>query len=215
MSRQACSDGETIYHVDDRRRSPRIRHTLRAVRTEFREIVTVGEQEAALAGFRSNGIESARDHFRNAWEDRHGTPWGGWAWLTWFEADASDSPVKRRWTNRRALAGEAPADESPRGGHPGPFGGPGYAPAAPKRAAARDHDVRYLLGRCANGAERDGGRVRHAVRDHRALCEAAPGRRSAGWSPHQADDCVTCRQCLKKLAAEDREKMQTDRSKRS
>lgn len=98
-----CSDGETIYRADDRHGSrrwtssatmpdKRVRHKLRAVRAEFREIASIREREAALAGFRSNGIEAARYHFRNAWEERYGTPWGGWAWLTWFEAVALGEP---------------------------------------------------------------------------------------------------------------------------
>lgn len=115
----------------------------------------------------------------------------------------------------QALARESEAGGPSRGGHSGPSGGPGWAPAAPESAPARDYDVRYLLGRCANGVERDGGRLRHAVRGPRALCDAAPGRRSAGWSPPQAGDRTTCRRCLKKLSAEDREKMRTNQDKKS
>ena len=48
-----------------------------------------------------------------------------------------------------------------------------------------------LAGRCANGFERDGGRLHHVIpgessRDlhhRRALCGAAPGRRSVGFEP--------------------------------
>lgn len=57
-----------------------------------------------------------------------------------------------------------------------------------------------LTGRCANGAERDSGRLYHAVPDdgYIALCGAKPGRRSAGWSSHLGTE-VTCRRCLRKL----------------
>lgn len=103
----------------------------------------------------------------------------------------------------RGLAAHLPPSEPQRGGHPGPFGGPGYAPPSPPEPP-RDHDVCYLLGRCADGAERDGGRLRHAVRGYRALCRATHGRQSAGWSAHQANAYVTCPRCLKKLSAEQR-----------
>lgn len=63
--------------------------------------------------------------------------------------------------------------------------------------------ARYKIGRCANGAERDGGYVRHAILKNEctAVCGVTPGRSSAGWS-HEAEplDKVTCPQCLKKLA---------------
>lgn len=57
----------------------------------------------------------------------------------------------------------------------------------------------YLAGRCANGAERDGGTLYHAVRGWRALCGAEPGRASAGWSSHLGTK-ATCPRCLAKLA---------------
>ena len=59
-----------------------------------------------------------------------------------------------------------------------------------------------LTGRCLNGAERDRGKRVHAVADGawKALCGAAPGRHSAGWSSHP-DPEVTCPRCLKKLDA--------------
>lgn len=64
--------------------------------------------------------------------------------------------------------------------------------------------ARYKIGRCANGAERDGGYVRHAILKNgcTAVCGAQPGRSSAGWS-HEAEtlDKVSCPKCLKKLAA--------------
>ena len=54
-----------------------------------------------------------------------------------------------------------------------------------------------MTGRCATGAEKDGGRLFHAVKDYRALCRAKPGRMS-GWSDKEGEK-VTCRRCLKKL----------------
>lgn len=60
----------------------------------------------------------------------------------------------------------------------------------------------YKIGRCANGAERDGGHIRHAIDNGAwtAVCGAKPGRASAGWS-HEAEpaDKVNCPRCLKKL----------------
>jgi hypothetical protein len=60
---------------------------------------------------------------------------------------------------------------------------------------------RRLLGRCANGAERDTGRVAHAVQgaNWSALCGAKPGRRSAGWSEYEAP-LVTCARCARRWA---------------
>jgi hypothetical protein len=62
----------------------------------------------------------------------------------------------------------------------------------------------YLAGRCANGAERDGGTRYHAipVGSWKALCGAEPGRRSAGWSENgftQSHE-VTCPRCPRKVA---------------
>jgi hypothetical protein len=59
-----------------------------------------------------------------------------------------------------------------------------------------------LAGRCANGAERDGGSKYHAVAGYVALCGAKPGRRSAGWSLYPGD-MVTCPRCRRKLEADD------------
>lgn len=61
----------------------------------------------------------------------------------------------------------------------------------------------YLAGRCANGAERDGGTLYHAVRGWRALCGAEPGRTSAGWSSHLGTTATRPR-CLRKLARSER-----------
>src|SRR5688572_12887157 len=55
-----------------------------------------------------------------------------------------------------------------------------------------------LAGRCADGFERDGGSLYHAVKGWSALCGAKPGRRSAGWSEHQGDR-VTCPKCQRKI----------------
>jgi hypothetical protein len=59
---------------------------------------------------------------------------------------------------------------------------------------------RRLAGVCADGAERGGGTVFHAVAvgAWRAACGAEPGRRSAGWSD-SAGDAVTCPRCLRKI----------------
>ena len=70
--------------------------------------------------------------------------------------------------------------------------------------------ARCLAGRCANGAERDGGRLWHALpaEEWQALCGAQPGRRSAGWGswvrlPGEglAVTCPRCRQRLARLQA--------------
>jgi hypothetical protein len=66
---------------------------------------------------------------------------------------------------------------------------------------------RRLTGRCSNGAERDGGRLYHAVPDAgypnfaRALCGAKPGRLSSGWDDDSEGAEVTCKRCVRKLAA--------------
>jgi hypothetical protein len=59
-----------------------------------------------------------------------------------------------------------------------------------------------MIGRCANGSERDGGRLVHAVEHSSwsALCGAAPGRSSAGWSSIEYKEAVTCLRCRVKLA---------------
>lgn len=75
-----------------------------------------------------------------------------------------------------------------------------------------DHDRGYAVstktGRCANGAERDGGTLFHArllktdgYPKWVPVCGVAPGRRSAGWSEWRPYDTqpVTCPRCLKKL----------------
>ena len=61
-------------------------------------------------------------------------------------------------------------------------------------------EPRRLAGRCSNGAERDGGELYHAVVQgaSRALCNAYPGRQSAGWSEH-IGDAVNCPRCLAKI----------------
>jgi hypothetical protein len=55
------------------------------------------------------------------------------------------------------------------------------------------------IGRCANGAERDSGRIYHAVEGWTAICGAQPGRTSAGWS-HEEGSRITCQRCMKRLA---------------
>lgn len=73
---------------------------------------------------------------------------------------------------------------------------------------------RQLSGTCRDGAERDRGRLWHALAADSeaalgepcyapAVCGAAPGlRRSAGWLAPVAgtSPAVTCPKCLKKLA---------------
>lgn len=69
-----------------------------------------------------------------------------------------------------------------------------------------------LAGRCANGLERGQGTNLHAipcaqVRRHggyveatgKALCGAAPGRRSVGWTACESHP-VTCPRCQRALA---------------
>lgn len=71
---------------------------------------------------------------------------------------------------------------------------------------AESYEPRRMTGRCASGAERDRGRLYHAVPAHghgwtKALCGAQPGRRGNGWS-----DCpgaeVTCPGCLRSIPIE-------------
>jgi len=74
-----------------------------------------------------------------------------------------------------------------------------------RREVAQGFAVRHLAGRCANGAERDSGTLFHALPIEngqvrgRALCGAAPRRRSVGWSEWGHGAAVTCPKCLKKL----------------
>lgn len=70
-----------------------------------------------------------------------------------------------------------------------------------KKDHARGYRILSLAGRCANGAERDHGRIYHAVKigEYTAFCGAKPGRRSAGWSSWRPVDVVTCPRCLAKI----------------
>lgn len=71
----------------------------------------------------------------------------------------------------------------------------------------RGHQISQLAGRCANGAERDRGRLFHArlLSDKnraswQATCGYEPGRRSVGWSSWNPENRqVTCKRCLKKM----------------
>ena len=56
-----------------------------------------------------------------------------------------------------------------------------------------------LAGRCSSGAERDRGKLTHAVPvdERKALCGARPGRQSAGWA--FVEGPVTCKRCLPKV----------------
>jgi hypothetical protein len=64
-----------------------------------------------------------------------------------------------------------------------------------------------MTGRCANGFERDGGRLVHAICEDTsshgvALCGARPGRLSAGWGPVSTEvDQITCKRCARKKAS--------------
>ena len=64
-----------------------------------------------------------------------------------------------------------------------------------------------MLGRCANGYERDGGVKYHAKPRYgwAAICGAKPGKRSAGWSDYpdtmKPVTFVTCPQCRRKLSS--------------
>ncbi len=69
----------------------------------------------------------------------------------------------------------------------------------------------YLSGRCANGAQRDTGRLYHAVLDTfnpwgKALCGAKPGKRSGCGFVQQPEQQITCPRCLKKLTSIQKEK---------
>ena len=69
----------------------------------------------------------------------------------------------------------------------------------------RMYRIRRLTGRCANGAERDGGSRWHAINPatHKSLCGAKPGRRSNGWGWEHGDD-VTCPRCLAVIESAER-----------
>lgn len=64
-------------------------------------------------------------------------------------------------------------------------------------------EFRMMMGRCADGAERDSGRLYHALPEGQwtAACGAKPGRRSAGWSVHKGES-VTCKRCRAKMQTE-------------
>lgn len=68
----------------------------------------------------------------------------------------------------------------------------------------REHELGYQVlrktGRLANGAERDGGVIYHAVLfdNYKAVCGTQPGRRSVGWSSYHGEK-VTCQACIKRL----------------
>lgn len=61
--------------------------------------------------------------------------------------------------------------------------------------------ARKMLGRCTNGAERDGGKVLHLVVDDKetswapALCGAKPGMKGNGWGQIHRGSDVTCQRC--------------------
>lgn len=71
------------------------------------------------------------------------------------------------------------------------------------------HVPASLAGRCANGYERDQGRLVHAVPDASiernaysitlAACRAKPGARSGGWS-WRMGQAVTCPKCMRAMS---------------
>ena len=75
-----------------------------------------------------------------------------------------------------------------------------------RKSLQRGYDIRRMTGRCANGAERDGGALYHAVPidefgayHSNAVCGAKPGRHSVGWSSYPGEN-VTCKRCIRRLA---------------
>jgi hypothetical protein len=89
-----------------------------------------------------------------------------------------------------------------------PLFGVSVAQAAREAALAavpRMPVIARLTGRCADGAQRDGGRRLHVVlRPHgalsvpcfdTALCGAKPGRLSNGWTESDGAEVPTCPRC--------------------
>lgn len=66
---------------------------------------------------------------------------------------------------------------------------------------------RMMLGRLTDGAQADHGSRVHACLEGtcaaychgKALCGAAPGRRSVGWSAPETGRAVDCPRCVAKL----------------
>lgn len=61
-----------------------------------------------------------------------------------------------------------------------------------------------MTGRCASGAEADGGSIFHAVNEHghtfsRAACGAKPGKRGNGWGLEPGTE-VNCPRCLVRVS---------------
>jgi len=62
------------------------------------------------------------------------------------------------------------------------------------------------IGRCFNGAERDGGKTVHAIDSEKpngdwfgkAVCGTEPGYRGNGWA--KTDKPVSCTRCINKMA---------------
>lgn len=77
------------------------------------------------------------------------------------------------------------------------------AAAEAELVAAKQFLPMEMMGRCADGAQRDSGYIVHAVppKFHRAYCGKQPGRRSVGWA-HREGAVVSCAGCLKKLNKE-------------
>ena len=76
--------------------------------------------------------------------------------------------------------------------------------SVPLARSVGSHEPRRMTGRCANGFERDGGKLWHAVAGDvtgwgKAACGAKPGDRSNGWSESKGER-VTCPRCLRIIA---------------
>jgi len=81
--------------------------------------------------------------------------------------------------------------------------------AAPSSSPANRPWIVRLSGRCANGAERDGGHVAHVVfadparlgapQWGLAACGVMPGRLSAGWSEVDGAEVPSCPRCRRQL----------------
>lgn len=67
---------------------------------------------------------------------------------------------------------------------------------------SRPYRILRKGGRCLSGAERDSGRIYHAVEGAgvfaKAVCGDKPQGVSAGWN-HREGEEVTCKECLKRL----------------
>lgn len=111
------------------------------------------------------------------------------------------------------LCGDRPANSngvacSKPAGHDGPHGDR-HESWTSRRCEVRMPLIVRLTGRCANGAERDGGRVTHVVMVdvvagsmnpawQTALCGAKPGRLSNGFVAADGPEIPSCKRCRAK-----------------